>query len=210
MKNAVLLSLLTGSVLLTGLLVPWLNGSIRGPRSAQQQEAAELSRIRAGVDEIARVLARMERREPRERPAEPQPVTVLQGGAELASFRTELAGLVAALGVLRETLETSPAGVRAATPELGELSRMRPETDWLALDTVLADWEQDPEHARRSVLFLTPPEIVARFGTPTRVFSEEDGEVRWIYGDGTSAPRDFRATLTLLDGYVTGLRLARL
>ncbi len=71
---------------------------------------------------------------------------------------------------LRTAATRARVGVTSsARPELATLRESRPDVDWYALDRVVAAWKREREEAREALRFLSPEELLERFGAPTRV-----------------------------------------
>ena len=223
MKRVLLLTGLVLAAVLVAGLVSWTLGPV-GPSVPARTllnarlDSTELESLRGDVAVLLAAVARLEQRDaPESQPRRPS----LDAGRELASLRGELAAASDSLRALREGLEELRECVRAreleirslpvqvGAPALGSLADVvdtKPETDWLAVDQLARQWRADPEVARHTLMFRGPRELLARFGPPTHVSGDDDGETCWTWlRPGADEGWDLRATLALRDGYVAAV-----
>ncbi len=54
-------------------------------------------------------------------------------------------------------------------------------TDWAELERFLGDFQRNGISAKQALFFLSPPEILARFGPPSKITAIENGNISWKY-----------------------------
>jgi hypothetical protein len=102
------------------------------------------------------------------------------------------------------TLLAPDSGERAVLERIKDADR---PADWAAWAPILALWRDDPEAARAAVKLLTDQEVLDRFGTPTDVWSVEQG-ITWQYArdkDPVDGGYGTEIILRVPKGYVTQL-----
>jgi hypothetical protein len=216
-KNGVLLASLALAAALVGWLVSPAVGVAQRTRSVLPERDPVLLRIREGVEAIAARLTRLEgsalaggESDPRTMSVRGERDSPSQAIADLANDVREVREVLAAVDDRLRALDTRiPLAPRSMSrpPEarLAGMLRDRPTTEWAAWEEVAELWRVDADRARRSLLFSTPRELLERFGEPTRIRSEDQGEVQWIYRRPADGGPTLQATVAMLDGYVTGL-----
>ena len=90
---------------------------------------------------------------------------------------------------------TAPGSASAPLPR-------QVETDWNAIATISQQSKGDEEAARKSILLMTPAEVLARFGFPTEVVVR-DGGMYWLYFRlGPDGGHELDMGVTFAAGYV--------
>lgn len=190
-----------------------------GPRSAAGlgPQAELLSeRIQVLIDLLAE-------RESRARPAseldapspgasrDPLPSARATSDADLAGPDPDLLQALTRLEqVVREEARNTRNLLGPDPDERGVLDRIKDAdrpADWAAWAPILALWRDDPGAARAEVKLLTDQEVLDRFGTPTDVWSVDQG-ITWQYArdkDPADASWGTEIILRVPKGYVTQL-----
>ena len=182
----------------------------RCPAPAASRPAAQPDgALAARLDELARTVGQLAdlQRECAARATTPMPDAALP--QELARLSAVVEQLRAELALARGEIARGPIATRSQL-DLADVRRLYPTTDWLAWDRFVSTWRADPRSAVDSMRFLTPAGLLERYGPPTRVRGEEQGEVRWTYGPeggGADSARDYSVTLSLIGGYVCDARV---
>lgn len=213
MRNATpLLLVMMAALLVISIAGLWL----REPAPAQNESGEDLRAIRESMNEMVDSLDQIERALARERPLPPVPQPETQDSSAPSPVRLDegedalLAALEALIGELRASGGVVSSGA-AGRAGLDGARRTKSEADWIEWDRVADVWQEDEDAARRSVQLLTPAQLVSRFGPPTQIFQQQNGNVRWHYRDPQDkrVPIRFRCDVDFADGYVTQLNLDR-
>lgn len=158
---------------------------------------AELRDLRASVEKLGRL------------PAANGPTQM--AGAEMANpvaaRSPDLSPLLESLGRTLERLDQKLTGSNGGPVGLTQARELRRETDWKALLPIAQAMTRDSQQAKRAVRFLTPTELLERFGPPFEVYSSKgSAAISWNYQrigifDGEEDTIS-EVTFRIQDGYV--------
>lgn len=87
------------------------------------------------------------------------------------------------------------------TAELVAVGAQHVDARWQALGNLHQQVEADQEAASRRLFFLSPAQVLQRFGRPTSIYTN-DGGVMWQYSNGKSGAEEIDRTIVFEDGYV--------
>ncbi len=93
---------------------------------------------------------------------------------EDSALAGEMSGIIDRLEYLLSVVRTGGSGNQ------GPVQR-EVQINWGELDALKALGEANWETAEETVILLTPPEVVARFGFPSQVQTSEDYDMTWFY-----------------------------
>jgi hypothetical protein len=174
------------------------SGSV-GPESTGDQAGviAELRELRASVERLGRL------------PAGSGPTALPSVNAiESSALRSpDLSPLLESVGRTLERLDQKLAGTGRGPGGLTQARELRRESDWNALLPIAQAMSRDSEQAKRAVRFLTPTELLERFGPPDEVYAAKgSAAISWNYRregflDGEEATLS-EVTFRIQDGYV--------
>lgn len=108
---------------------------------------------------------------------------------------------------LAEQLASDGSGGGAAVG-IPRARALKHEADWAQLQPIAELFSVDEDRAKRQVRFLTPSELLARFGPPDEVWAANDSSsVSWFYGkrgvwEGEADSQVAEVTFRIQDGYV--------
>ncbi len=133
---------------------------------------SELRDLRASVEKLGRL------------PAASGPSRL--AGAEIAdpvlTRSPDLSPLLESLSRTLERLDQKLTGNHAGPAGLTQARELRHETDWNALIPIAQAMSRNSEQAKRAVRFLTPTELLERFGPPYEVYSSKgSAAISWNY-----------------------------
>ena len=149
-------------------------GSSVGPQAAGDQAGviAELRNLRASVEKLGRL------------PAAPGPAAMPSagGGASSAVRTPDLSPLLESLGRTLEQLDQSLSGNSRGPAGLTQARELRRDSDWNALLPIAQAMSRDSDQAKKGVRFLTPTELLERFGPPEEVYAAKgSAAISWYY-----------------------------
>jgi hypothetical protein len=150
-----------GIVVGASILASLVTGTVVAPRRAQEQAGAPRAARRD--EQLADLLARVERALAREPLVAAQPAARVPSGPEPALDLARVEALLAR--VARELDERRLRPVTVSAPE--RLPRATP-LDAVAVADMLALDARDDEAVRRELRLLTPGEMIERFGAPSQ------------------------------------------
>jgi len=174
-------------------------GGSTGPETPADQAGviAELRDLRASVERLGRLPVRNAGAALPSAPA-----------ADSSAQRApDLSPLLESLGRTLERLDQKLAGSNGGPAGLTQARELRRDTDWNALLPIAQAMSRDSEQAKRAVRFLTPTELLERFGPPGEVYSSKgSAAISWNYqreayldGEETTVSE---VTFRIQDGYV--------
>jgi len=164
-------------------------------------------RVLAALERIERALQRLAERSGRDVP-DPAPgresdvVRPEPARSEVEEPFPELQRLERRVQELHDVLDehvTDSRSWRERNRSLGELKASEDGADWTALDELIAQWLRSKDEAKKAVQLLTFRDVLARYGTPTEIWRNEDG-AHWVYQRGVD-----EVYLRFNDGFVTVL-----
>lgn len=174
-------------------------GSSAGSQTPGDQAGviAELRDLRASVEKLGRF------------PAVHGPAALpsADGGGASAVRTPDLSPLLESLARSLERLDQSLRGNGRGPAGLTQARELRRDADWNALLPVAQAMSRDSEQAKKGVRFLTPAELLERFGPPGEVYSSQgSAAIHWNYRragfiDGEEAWLS-EVTFRIQDGYV--------
>jgi hypothetical protein len=174
-------------------------GSSSGTQSPSDQEGviAELRDLRASVEKLGRL------------PASNGPAGLpsVQAADSNAVRTPDLSPVLESLGRTLERLDQKLSGSRHGPAGLTQARELRRDIEWNALLPIAQAMSRDSDQAKRAVRFLTPTELLERFGPPTEVYAARgSAAISWSYQregmiEGEEAVLS-EVTFRIQDGYV--------
>jgi hypothetical protein len=103
--------------------------------------------------------------------------------ADSSGVRTpDLEPLLESLGRTLERLDQSLGGNQRGPAGLTQARELRRESDWNALLPIAQAMSRDSEQAKKGLRFLTPTELLERFGPPEEVYAAKgSAAISWYY-----------------------------
>lgn len=108
---------------------------------------------------------------------------------------------------LQEQLSADGSG-RGGAVGIPRARALKQTADWAELQPIAELFTLDEDRAKRQVRFLTPAELLSRFGPPDEVWAANDSSsVQWFYGrtgvwDGEADAQVAEVCFRIQDGYV--------
>lgn len=175
-------------------------GSSASPVSTGEQSAviAELRDLRASVDRLGRL------------PTAQGPaagLATVHAANQVGMRSPDLSPVLESLGRTLERLDEKLAGNGQGTRGITQARALRHDIDWNALLPIAQAMTRDRMQAKKAVRFLTPAEVLERFGPPSEVYSPKgSAAISWNYqrtgiyeGEETVVSE---VTFRIQDGYV--------
>lgn len=140
------------------------------------------------------------------------PLAAPQGAASVRHERSPdlvpvLTALEQSIQGLQEQLAADGSGGGAAVG-IPRARALKQEADWAQLQPIAELFTVDENRAKRQVRFLTPAELLSRFGPPDEVWAASDSSsVQWFYGrrgiwEGEADAQIAEVSFRIQDGYV--------